>query len=82
MSQTKELFMDAEQLLADLDDGCIDMDGAAEMLIKNRPTLTLSDGYDILTRISQQTPALTNTDDWDEPDVDEAQEWHDFDPDC
>jgi len=59
MSQTKELFMDAEQLLADLHDGCIDMDGAAEMLIENRPMLTLSDGYDILTRISQQTSELT-----------------------
>ena len=26
---------------------------------------------------------VEDTDDWDEePDVDEAQEWHDFDPDC
>ena len=62
-----------DKLIAMLDDGSISADDVAEMCLcamSEDDVFDMMDNNGLTTRFS------------DEPDVDEATEWHDFDPEC
>lgn len=63
------------KLIAMLDDGSISADDVAEMCLcamSEDDVFDMMDNNGLTTRFSED----------DEPDVDEATEWHDFDPEC
>ena len=70
------------RLLECLDEGLIDHDtliGACLSFMSEddvREMIRLNDGFD-LPELSED-----DEDDWNDGQPDEAQEWHDFDPDC
>ena len=66
------------KLLDMIDDGLLDKDTVIMACVKY---MSEDDVRDMMFA----NDFVEDTDDWDEdeePDVDEAQEWHDFDPDC
>ena len=66
------------KLLDMIDDGLLDKDTVIMACVKYM-------SEDEVRDMMFANDFVEDTDDWDEdeePDVDEAQEWHDFDPDC
>lgn len=64
------------QLLEMVEDGLLDRDTVIMACVKYM-------SEDEVRDMMFANDFVEDTDDWDEePDVDEAQEWHDFDPDC
>ena len=64
------------QLLEMIEDGLLDRDTVIMACVKYM-------SEDEVRDMMFANDFVEDTDDWDEePDVDEAQEWHDFDPDC
>ena len=65
------------KLLEMMDEGLISAEAVAEMALAYMSEDDVKD----MVRSNDLMPWLEN-DEEDEPDVDEAQEWADFDPDC
>jgi len=65
------------KLLEMMDEGMISAEAVAEMALAYMSEDDVKD----MVRGNDLMPWLEN-DEEDEPDVDEAQEWADFDPDC
>lgn len=70
------------KLLDMVDDGLLDKDTVIMACVKYM-------SEDDVREMMFANDFVEDTDDWDEkewdddePDVDEAQEWHDYDPDC
>ena len=65
------------KLIAMMDEGLISAEAVAEMALAYMSEDDVKD----MVRSNDLMPWLED-DEEDEPDVDEAQEWADFDPDC